>query len=286
MKVVTYATDVTDGVQLFLASCARYGIEPTVLGSGQPFTGHGMKIVLLRAYLNGIDATETVLYTDAYDVLFLRDPSDLEDTFRSFDRPVVFSTEGYFKFIDFSKAWYWLNYPKGRKPFAIGRYLNAGCFIGKAGPLLRVFEQLPVEETTECDQTVLSKHFIAHPEDLTLDYGQRIFATTSAREGFEIGDFSIADDRLRQNLTGTYPYVLHFPGRNRVGLDLVSRQLGYQGVPVLEEDRVRYRRDHRNNRFAFALGIDQYGRHLVEATAKLGLILLVLSAVAWFLGVP
>ncbi len=281
MRFLTYATEETDGLALFLASCARFGRRPEVLGRGRRFTGHGLKITLLVEHLARLDPEEVVLYTDGYDVLCLRDPEPLEDDLA---HPLVFSAEPYLKLLAWNKPWHWLRYPRGRAPFPQARYLNAGCFVGRAGHALGVFSQLGLDEHAVCDQTALALYFLAHQRTLALDYEQRLFATTSGREGFEAEDFEIGPGTLRHRGGGSAPYFLHFPGKNRVGQDAVARRLGFSGLVVDGADVARYARDHRLNRRARALGVDRYGLHLVEAAAKTGLAAGAAAGVLWLCG--
>lgn len=282
MRFVTVATEEDERFERLLGSCRHFGVNLVNLGKNRCYLGHGTKIVLLIEYLKTLDPGEIVVFTDAYDVLYVRDPGDLEVTFSAFDHPLVFSAEQNFAYADYDASLerkltrfrYWLKYPRGKLPFTRYRFLHAGCFIGHAGHTLRVLGQLDVDETHMCDQTVLHEHFLQSPNDMVLDYAHRIFTNTAGRDGLEGLDFSIVGMGVRNNNTMTFPYIIHFPGRNLVGYNKIVEQLPHLGppLPIAVQDLRRYRRMRKGNVVSNWLGIGNYTLTLLETLGKLCLV--------------
>ncbi len=288
MRFVTFATDEPPRLDCLRASCRHHGIPLERLGAGRPFVGHGTKIACLDDFCAGLPADEIVLYVDATDVLWLRPAAGLESAFLELGADIVFAAEQYFLYQQPGKFRRWLRHPAGRPPFPLRRFLNAGTFIGRAGALRRLFSACDIRPETPCDQTLFADRFIAGYDGVALDYAQGLFACTGGREGLEDIDYAIADGRLRDRHTGAEPYLIHFSGRNFVAYAQVRAQLNFSG-PAPEpdaEDWRRYRSKQRLNRFGARLGLDNYGRHLVEHTlraAAIALAVIVVALVAWWL---
>lgn len=286
MRFVTFATDDPPRLGCLLASCRHHGIPLERLGAGRPFLGHGTKIACLDEFCAALPPDELVLYVDASDVLWLRPADGLEATFAAGGADIVFAAEQYFLFQQPGKFRQWRRHPAGRPPFPLRRFLNAGTFAGRADALRRLFAACAIRPETHCDQTLFSARFIAGYPGITLDYAQRLFACTGGREGLEDTDYALADGRLVDRHTGAAPYVIHFSGRNFVAYSRIHAQLALPDPPPKPdgEDWRRYRSKQRLNRFGARLGLDNYGRHLVEHTLRAAAIAFAIAAgalLAW-----
>lgn len=252
-------------------SCARLGVPLTVLR--RPYPAHGAKVLYLREFLDELPSDELVCYCDAYDALWVRDPHGFEADFVSLGFPVVFSCEQYFCHKAWDKLAVRWRYPPARGRWRGYRYLNAGAFAGYAGALGEALARLRLEADSPCDQTPMNRLLL---RDCGLDYDQVLFGGTGGREGWEEQDFSFAEGGVRHGLTGTRPYLLHFPGRNVVGMNLVRRRLGWEEGAESVQDRIRYRHDRRRNRLARMLRQDRYGLELLEKGVTAAALLLLL----------
>ena len=143
MKVVTIASDLENPFlqRLLLPSCASVGIEPVVLHAkltGRPLLPADKRAVLTRYLSSGLDRDELIVFTDAYDVVFVRGEKHIVEAYDGFAQPVVFSAE--------VNSW-----PLGVVGLALRPdppvgpfpYLNSGGFIGPAGLLLDLCVRYP-----------------------------------------------------------------------------------------------------------------------------------------------
>lgn len=141
MKVITVATDPDNTFfrRLLLPSCSTMGLDLVVLQTRkQPFHFADKRPLLLKYLSTVARPDELFLFTDAYDALLVRGPEYIEQAYRNFAKPVVFSGE--------PNSW-----PMGTVGFAlygdapVGRYpyLNSGGFIGRAGDVLELSRKYP-----------------------------------------------------------------------------------------------------------------------------------------------
>lgn len=160
MKVITVATDLHNPffTQLLRPSCNTMGLDLVVLQTQkQPFHFIDKRPLLLEYLSTVARPDELFLFTDAYDVLFVRGPEYIEQAYRGFAKPVVFSGE--------PNSW-----PMGTVGFAlydgppVARYpyLNSGGFIGRAKDILDLARQYP---TPPRDAFDLLRQLRAHGYD-------------------------------------------------------------------------------------------------------------------------
>mgnify|MGYP001570236191 CR=1 FL=1 len=248
---VTVATGDREQAAGLMESFARFGVSCVNLGAEKAYPAHGTKVVLLREFLADKPELEIICYVDAFDVLLIRDPIGIETAFEALKAEIVFYAEGYFtykrnRFCRFrakrrlpSRFWTNTEY----------RYLNAGCIVGYAGPLRNFLAALPVGAHTPCDQTPMVDYWIKNPSKLALDFQQTLFTGTGGREGFEKEDFDFDSRSIRNRLTDTQPFFVHFPGKNWVGMNSFLDSWGaLRFRRRLEQiDMIRYQNNLKNN---------------------------------------
>lgn len=223
MKFATVASHDRKELRYLLSSCEHFGIEMEVLGLNQPYLGNGSKIVYLSKFLQTLDRDDIICFTDAYDSFFIRNLDGLEETFRSFNHPAVFTAEDNYYFRLTSTRMVFLNryvrwrYPKSQGSYKKYRFLNSGGFIGYVGHIQELIKKLGIEKTMYSDQPRFHMHFINHPEDITLDYSHKIFTMYGKYAGPET--FGMDGDTIKNNNTNTEPYIMHFPGKIHPGLE-------------------------------------------------------------------
>ena len=203
MKFITVDTNTSPKLERLMRSCQHFGIPLEVIGAGRPYPYHGVKIQYIVEYLEAQEPDETVLFVDGYDVVFLTCAEEIESKFNSFDHPFVLSTEQNCNVDGGLRVRFptWFYYPKGKKPY---RFINTGSIVGKAGYMLDLLRRLQIQ-ATDCEQTILNRHFTKHESDLALDYDQNLFTCTAGRTGLEEDDYRVENGRLRNNLTGSFP---------------------------------------------------------------------------------
>jgi hypothetical protein len=120
-------------------------------------------------------------------------------------------------------------------------YLNAGLIAGRAVDLVRVIESMKIEQS-EDDQAVLTDYMYHHPEDIVLDYEQKIFGNnragvaTLSKEDQCTFSMKDEDSRLHHTKTGTTPFFIHSPGGFYECHDSLSQILG---VPTVQDGTQR-----------------------------------------------
>ncbi|MEQ8474376.1 MAG: hypothetical protein RIC35_24480 [Marinoscillum sp.] len=232
MRFVTVASsDQKPELRYLLDSCDHFNIQMDLVGLGRPYLGNGSKIVYLSQYLSNLPPDEVVLFTDAYDSFFVKPVDELEAYFRSLNHPLVMTAEDnfYFRITSpkklFLNRWVLWNYPKSNSIYPAYRYLNSGGFIGYAGHILSLFEGLKIDKTMYSDQPKLHRHFLKHPEDITLDYNHHIFTIYGKHATDET--FKVRSEQLTNENTGSNPYIFHFPGKIHRGLDNFASQFSF-----------------------------------------------------------
>lgn len=141
MKVVTIASDLDQPFlqRLLIPSCGVLGLDLVILHCAKDDFQHSDKRSIITGYLAQIsDADELILFTDAYDTLFIRGEQHIKDAYDTFPQPVVFSAE--------AGSW-----PLGGLGFALLKtppvypypFLNSGGYLGPAGELLALLDRHP-----------------------------------------------------------------------------------------------------------------------------------------------
>ncbi len=213
MRVITVSNRETPGLNRYLASCRKFGIEPEILGVGEPFPAMCTRLVYVIRRLRELPEDEIVLFSDSWDVVFVRSLDDLQEVFLSFSAPCVFSAEPHFLYIKADKYKQWQRYPAGTE-VGLYRFINGGGWIARAGYMADMLEEIDCPPDYSCDQTLFNQWFIEHPDRIVLDHEQKVFSSTIFREGFEHTDFETVDGVLRNKQTGSTPCLVHFGGEN------------------------------------------------------------------------
>lgn len=161
--VFTVATSETDGFQRYIFSANEFGIKPNILGMGEKWKGGenvkskpggGWKITLLKSAVEPYkdDKEKIVLYTDAYDVIFLTDLNEIVEKFKTFDARVLFGAEG----ICTPKEELAALYPAietGKK------YLNSGVYMGYAPEIYKLLTRRPIKDDDD-DQLYFTEAYL------------------------------------------------------------------------------------------------------------------------------
>ncbi|NJD18746.1 MAG: hypothetical protein FIA95_05620 [Gemmatimonadetes bacterium] len=221
---LTYASEDNYHLHRLLASAEHQGIPVQVLGLGRPWAGFLQKLEAVRRALEGVAGDRIVVFTDAFDAVYLRPASALEERFLATGRPVVFGAAACFHAPGNEEIV--ARYPPSPTRY---RYLNSGCYAGHAGALARILERVLDHPATDDDQALLSRYFVEHPDEIALDYSSELFVATSGRP--YDGDLVVEGGGLLDTHTGSRPCVLHTPGKYFGVLeDYSSRLPFYRGV--------------------------------------------------------
>ncbi|MDQ7905941.1 hypothetical protein RB614_15620 [Phytohabitans sp. ZYX-F-186] len=164
MKVITIATDLDHPFlrRMLIPSCATVGLDLVILHPSKPGFRLCDKRMILTEYLaRPAVRDDLVLFTDAYDTLFLRGEPYIREAYAAFPHSVVFSGE--------LNSWplgaigFLLQQSPPTRPYP---YLNSGGFIGPPSELLALCAKYP---TPPSDQFPLLAQLRQHdyePDEL------------------------------------------------------------------------------------------------------------------------
>ena len=262
MHFVTVASDPHFGLDRLRDSAVHHGLDLQVLGYGRPFLGKGSKFLYLAEFAAKLPPQDLVIFTDAYDSVFLAGAEGFEEAVSQMPGDLTISAEqnlfmrGHPLFFPWQTFGTYLRYPSGPKPY---RFLNSGTLVATAGRLAALCEEVGITPDIDSDQTALSRYFCRHPDRFRLDYQHHLMTCNGGRVGMEEVDYSWVEGRLRNNLTGTFPCVLHVPGKNEESLCkiLENAPLGSPRVPTPQEREV-YKKRAFVQRVVCAVGLDNF----------------------------
>ena len=175
MHVVTIGTDINKMTKLY-ESAAKHNIAINNWGFGLEWKGTdmtgpggGMKVNILKKHLYTLKGTDTILFTDAYDVFYADDLKTIRERYESFGKKIVFSAE--------ATCWPDPNiaeqFPAVQTPY---RFLNSGTFIAEVGELKRILDACEVRDDGD-DQLFYQKAYLEGLYDIVLDTEGYIFQT-------------------------------------------------------------------------------------------------------------
>lgn len=161
--VFTVATEPTDGFQRFQFSARQNNIQPTILGWGQAWKGGsdiknlpggGWKINLLKKAVepHKDSQNEIILFTDAYDVVFLSGIREIVEKFKATKSRVLFGAES-FCWPDVDLATKYPDVEDGK------RFLNSGLYMGYAPEIWELLNYDTLEDAGD-DQLYFTKAFL------------------------------------------------------------------------------------------------------------------------------
>ena len=218
----TVATEDRPELRRLQKTAARYAVNLTVLGMGQPWrggdmarqAGGGQKVNLLRPALEDLAEDQIVLFMDGYDVVVTGHVRRILASYEQLGTAVVFAAEP-FCWPDRELA---DRYPETDSPW---RFLNSGCFIGRAGALRQLLSK-PIADADD-DQLYYTRQFLSGEHDIVLDTGCLIFqCLNGSLDSMEV-------DRARGALYNrhhkSWPAVVHANGP-------VGEWLEKEGAPV------------------------------------------------------
>jgi GR25 family glycosyltransferase involved in LPS biosynthesis len=216
---ITVSTEKNDKLQRLLDSAKRFNIHIEVLGLEMNTSnlGHnnkakfGMKLGLPLEYISKLDPNDIVLFTDAWDVVYINNEEEIIKRYLEFNKPIVFGAE-LFSWPDENRS---VEYTDTQDKYF--KYLNSGLYIGKAGDLKRFLENYKGGEDID-DQRFWVDLYLKHRDKIALDTENRLFLNTS---GTDKKDFDFENDVFTFKKTTSHPLILHANGNDKSYLDLV-----------------------------------------------------------------
>ncbi|XP_014231000.1 procollagen-lysine,2-oxoglutarate 5-dioxygenase 1 isoform X1 [Trichogramma pretiosum] len=227
--VFTVATNATDGFQRYIRSTEVNGFrkQVRVLGMGQAwrggdvqrYAGGGHKVNLLKEALEPYkdDLDRVVLFTDSYDVIFLKNLEVIIAKFKEWkDEPrVIFSAEEYC-WPDKKLAAQYPEVARGK------RYLNSGGFIGYASDIYSMISSVDIDDGGD-DQLFFTKMYLDQDtrskHNIKLDHKSEIFQNLNGAS-YDIELRFKGEEAYVQNTAyNTVPMILHGNGYSKLLLN-------------------------------------------------------------------
>jgi hypothetical protein len=240
MKFYAWSNDKYDQrLSRLIDSAKSFEISVEVIGHGRNLNEGGLfkgKNDWLYERLCELDDDEIVVCTDAYDVIYLSSPSEIEEKFLKMKTPILYGA-GYFLVCCNSND---RKYMDKLANGAFYKYLNSGVVIGYAKNLKLMFEEIelykpPSRPHVTYDQGFITKYYINNSNSMKLDYDTEIIWNdmfnyeqwpNKARGRRwnnlvnklidemenEYFDENFIDGRLRNKNTKNFPCILHIPG--------------------------------------------------------------------------
>eukprot|EP00111_Clytia_hemisphaerica_P018349 TCONS_00054259-protein len=225
LKIVTVATDETDGYLRFQRSAKLYGLDVEVFGMHEEWLGGDMangpggghKINLLRRHLRKYENEEDLImmFTDSYDVVFTEGPEEILKKYDSFNATILFSSED-FCWPDKSLA---KDYPAPDVENGY-RFLCSGGIIGPANKLFEVISMEVIENTSD-DQLYYTKIFLEKRDkyNMKLDSSSVLFQNLNGNKDHVELNFDLKNARVTNSRYNTFPSVIHGNGPSKLYLD-------------------------------------------------------------------
>ncbi len=210
LHVVTVASLPNKTLAQLVDSCEQNGITLEILGMGLPFHYLADKLKHVWNYVKTCQKDDVVLFVDAYDVLLLASPSEILEKFYSLKAPFIVSAETRCYPLKEVAS----QYPPSPTAF---KYINTGAFIGYAGYIKELFDELSPFELDGAekndDQAIMTLHYLKNREKYLLDTRCDLFINS-----FLLTDQQLTVDDSAKRVTfvetGKKPCVLHGNGHS------------------------------------------------------------------------
>jgi hypothetical protein len=269
MHLVTVATESKGYFPVLKQSVERFDAKLEVLGWGKRWRGFVWRLMLLREFLEGLDDEDIICFLDAYDVVLLRDPAELEAAFRSLSAAtgcnIVFGCDKPKPLALKAAARYMFGQCQGKS-------VNAGSYVGYVWAVKDMLDSIlaKTQDPKDDDQVQVVRFCKESPDKIHVDCDNILFLTfVNTLRPFEEGsNIKIAGDgTLLHN--GIRPFVAHGAGQTCMS-DLIIK-LGYD-LPDIE--RLAVRKYHLNATVKKAFEYSKFFTNLF-------LLALVIAASVW-----
>jgi len=209
LHYITVATKAHPMLELLQKTVALKGERIDALGielnrsiGWQSHCNFGIKLKLVREYIQNPDLKDDdiLLFSDAFDILYIGNKDEIVKRYESFQTPIVFGAETNCS-PDPAVA---ERYPDRNRRFP---YLNSGLYIGRVWAFRELHANYSYQDGDD-DQRYWTAHFLARPDLIALDYNNVLF----------LNCFSLNPDTIHMEsdtlvrFEGADPLFLHFNG--------------------------------------------------------------------------
>ena len=258
LHTVTYATHGgrDDRFCRAVESSIRSGYDLVILGWGAKWIGLSQKLEAAQKYAKNLPDGHSILFTDAFDVLFCQSPEKVMEEYEKFNTDIIFSAE--------CGCWPHVMEEGGRKcksdknggypvsptPY---RFLNSGTWIGKADTasemLLAVMHEAGKDFANANDQKLVADFYMAGRFGIKLDFYNKLFQSMHMTLDPPLPYCNPADDvtvtpegTFYNKRTKSLPGVLHFNGggkRHHLGMEARAWYKGSKYNTADEKEKLR-----------------------------------------------
>ena len=158
-------------------------------------TGGGVKLNVLRDFLQKKAPNDVVVFTDAYDVFFCEDLNEIIRRYLSFKTEVVIQAERN-NWPNPESIW-----PPAHTPY---RYMCTGVIIGRVRELRKLLNQELFED--QSDQLYLQKRYLEGHHHIKLDHEMYVSASSDPSA------IKVANGRIYNSKTSCYTCIYHGNG--------------------------------------------------------------------------
>lgn len=214
--IVTYATH----SEKYFDSLKQYpGL--IVLGFGEKWTGFHDKAIAVVEFCKKVKSDDIVCVVDGFDTLILESSDEILKRYKELDKDLVFSVGAA---VDQK---YFLDRVFGT---CDGKRLNAGMYMGKAGSIINLLEDL---KKGEDDQRYVTAK-CSEGKEIFIDEDSYLFYNYSIHDKIHV-----RDNKLFLNDNKVNTCIISSPGNKDIGF--ILKELGYKNIPVvkIETDIVR-----------------------------------------------
>jgi len=229
---ITVSTKDNEKLQRLLKSAKKYNINIEVLGldMNTDTLGHsdnqkfGMKLRYPLEYLNKLDDNDLLLFSDAWDVIYIDNLDSIYEKYKKFNKPIVFGAE-LFAWPDADKA---SEYTDTQNEYF--KYLNSGLYIGVAKDLKEILNNYKGGEDID-DQRFWVDMYFKNRDKIALDVKAELFLDAA---GTDKNDYDFTSGSFIFKKTGTSPSVIHANSSNKTYLDLFNSMIGGENAAASE----------------------------------------------------
>jgi len=224
LHIITVATESKYYYPYLVESCKKNNYNLTVLGFGEKWKGFNWRLKLMREYLQSLPSDDIVCFVDGYDVLCVRDLSEMICCFNN-----IKTTEKCKIIVGYDNIKNHALKPIVRMYF--GNSINAGTYIGTTIDILNMLNIMNKIDSMDNsdDQVLFNKYYNMYKTDIYIDKNMMLFATIINGLSFQDVDkyYTIEDNNLYVKNTSIKPFFIHAPNANFLNTVLIKLNYSY-----------------------------------------------------------
>jgi hypothetical protein len=186
----------------------RCNADIEFIGIGEVFSGFRERLRILQAKLKTVNPEEVVVVMDGYDTLFNNKAEVALERFLAKNTRILISAE---KLFTYQYSSHQEKYDQIESPY---RYVNAGTYMGYAGDLLTMVNELFQIPNEAIDQGLIGMWLydkLDQPEKAQLDTNCDIFWVTSG-DWYEVRAIAETEGEIINPTTNTKIFIIHNTG--------------------------------------------------------------------------